>query len=161
MTRVYLTEKQVSRDFWYFACSHAVRMSNYIPDCLKRQLTSPFELVHGTKPDPQTWFELFSLGTFPKEKDGSVSRSQHQAHTLSGIAVGRDPSTNAIRFYNPITRKYYTPGTYKLDETTPPATLFSKEILYDGGMVAILLRNKNNPSPEPFPPGIHITLPEN
>ena len=51
------------------------------------------------------------------------------------------------------------PGTYKVDETTPPSTLFSKEKKYDGGMVSGLLRKKSDPSPEPFPTGTRITAP--
>ena len=97
MARTYLTEKQGSRDYWFFACAHVARMSNYVPGRLRRRLTSPLEIVHGSKPDPRVWFELFSVGTFPQHKDGSVSRFQHQAHTLTGIAVGRDLATNAIR----------------------------------------------------------------
>ena len=42
---------------------------------------------------------------------------------------------------------------------TPPYTLFSKEINYDGGMVTGFLRNKSDPNPEPFPPGTRIIVP--
>ena len=58
MARVYITEKQVSREFWFFAVRHAAIMINQVPGCLDRCLTTPLELVHGTKPDSSTWFEL-------------------------------------------------------------------------------------------------------
>jgi hypothetical protein len=60
----YITEKQVSWEFWYFAIKHSAFMLNQIPGHLGRKLTMPFELVHGVKPDAATWFELFSIGYF-------------------------------------------------------------------------------------------------
>ena len=63
MARAYITEKQVGREFWYYAILHAVLMINQVPGRLGRKLTSPFELVHGVKPDSRTWFELFSFAT--------------------------------------------------------------------------------------------------
>ena len=56
MGRAYLTEKQMGREYWWHAVKHAVRMINQIPGRLGRKLTSPFELVHGVKPDTSTWF---------------------------------------------------------------------------------------------------------
>jgi hypothetical protein len=59
MARAYVTEKQVGREYWFFAVAHATRMINQVPGRLGRKLTSPLELVHGHKPDSRTWFELF------------------------------------------------------------------------------------------------------
>ena len=47
MARAYITEKQVGREFWYFAIKHASLMVNQVPGRLGCKLTSPFELVHG------------------------------------------------------------------------------------------------------------------
>ena len=55
-------------------------MLNHVPFPLNRKLTSPFELVHSTKPDPRTWFKLFSLGLFRHQVDDTVS---HFKNTIS------------------------------------------------------------------------------
>ena len=41
MARAYITEKQVSREFWYFAIKHSAHMLNQIPGRLGRKLTTP------------------------------------------------------------------------------------------------------------------------
>ena len=109
MAREFITEKQVGREFWYFAVKHAAMMLNQVYGRLDLKLTTPFELVHKFKPDSKTWFELFSIGYFNHDTDKSESRSKLQAHTLDGIAVGRDDRSNSIIFYNTITSSYYRP----------------------------------------------------
>jgi hypothetical protein len=158
MARAYITEKQVSRNFWFYAVSHATSMLNQVPGRLGRKLTSPFELVHGTKPDAKTWFELFSVGYFNHDTDGSSKRAKCDAHTLDGIAVGRDDRSNTIVFYNPITKRYYRPPAFKLDESRLPITSFPKSLSYDGGLTCGLLRNRSDPTPEPFPPGMRVLV---
>ena len=85
---------------------HAAMMLNQVPGRLGFKLTTPFELVHNSKPDSNTWFELFSISYFNHDTDNDESRSKLQAHTLDGIAVGRDDRSNSIIFYNPITSIY-------------------------------------------------------
>jgi hypothetical protein len=77
MARAYITEKQVGREFWYFAIKHAAHMMNQVPGRLGRKLTSPFELVHGVKPNANTWFELFSVGYFPHHMDSNICNSKN------------------------------------------------------------------------------------
>jgi len=160
MARAYMTEKQVSRDYWFFALSHAVLMLNQTPGRLNNKLTTPYELVHGEKPDSRTWFELFSVGFFSHDTDvpSGDARSKSQAQTLDGIAVGRDSATNTITFYNPITRQYYRPQAFKLDESRLPISMYPKSIHYDGGLTCGLLRYNTDPVPEPFPPGTRVTI---
>ena len=160
MGRSYMTEKQMSRDYWFFAIRHAVLMLNQIPGRLGRKLTTPYELVHGVKPDSRTWFELFSIGFFAHDTDlsSNESRSTSQAQTIAGIAVGRDPTTNTITFYSPVTRQYYRPPAFKLDESRLPVTMFPQHIHYDGGLTCGRLRHNTDPTPEPFPPGTRVTL---
>ncbi len=50
-------------------------MISQVPGRMSLKLITPSELVHGTKPDSRTWFELFSIGTFQHESDGTTSRS--------------------------------------------------------------------------------------
>ena len=161
MGRAYITEKQVGREYWYFAIVHAAIMLNQVPGRLNRKLTTPFELVHGCKPDSKTWFELFSIGYFKRETDNSTSRSNTEDQALDGIAVGRDDRTNTIVFYNPLTKSYYRPPAFKLDEGRLPVTNFPKSIKYDGGLTCGLFRNRTDPTPEPFPPGTRVNVEHN
>ncbi|KAL7459292.1 hypothetical protein ACHAWC_010958 [Mediolabrus comicus] len=160
MGRAYMSEKQMSRDYWFFAIRQAVLMLNQTPGRLGRKITTPYELVHGVKPDSRTWFELFSIGFFAHDTDLATNeaRTTSQAQTIAGIAVGRDASTNTITFYNPITRKYYRPPSFKLDESLLPITMFPKHIHYDGGLTCGRLRHNTDPTPEPFPPGTRVTI---
>ncbi len=71
-------------------------------------------LVHGVGHDERTWFPLFSVCYFHHDKDKAVTRSHNQAHTMDGIAVGRSPTSNALLVYNPRTKQYYEPDSYRL-----------------------------------------------
>jgi hypothetical protein len=139
MARAYITEKQVGREFWFYAIRHAAQMINQVPGQMGRKLTSPFELVHGVKPDSSTWFELFSVGYFPHYTKSNETKSKMKAQTIDGIAVGRDELSNTILFYNPVNRQYYRPPIYKLDESRLPITTFPKSIRFDGGLTCGLL----------------------
>lgn len=161
MARAYITEKQVGREYWYFAIKHAAHMLNQVPGRLRRKLTTPFELVHNVKPDPRTWFELFSVGYFNHDTDNAELRSKTQAQTLDGIAVGRDDRSNTVIFYNPVSRSYYRPPAFRLDEGRHPATNFPKSLKFDGGLTCGLLRYKTDPVPEPFPPGTRVDITHN
>lgn len=158
MARAYITEKQVGREFWFFAIRHAALMINQVPGRLGRRLTTPFEIVHGIKPDSSTWFELFSIGYFDHKTENSASKSNTEAQTLAGIAVGRDDKSNTIKFYNPLTKSYYSPPVFKLDEGRLPASHFPTRITFDGGLVCGLQSNNTDPAPEPFPPGTRVKV---
>ena len=132
MAQAYITDKQVGREMWYFSIRRAGQMLNQIPGRLGRKLTTPFELVHGCKPDARTWFQPFSVGYFSHAIDNDSQRSNIKDQLIPGIAAGRDDKTNTITFYNPITRAYYRPPTFKLDEDTLPVAVFPKSINYSG-----------------------------
>ncbi len=101
MARAYLIEKQMPRWFWFYAITHAAGMMNAIPDKICRRLVSPFLLVHGVGHDPRTWVPIFSLCYFHHKKDGDISWSKHQAHTMHGIIAGCLSTSNALLVYNP------------------------------------------------------------
>ena len=126
---------------------------NQVPGRPGLKLTTPFELVHKSKPDSKTWFELFSIFYFNHDTYNAESRSKLKAHTLDGIAVGQDDRSNYIIFYNPITSSYYRPPYFILDESRLPITNFPNSLRFDGGLNCGLLINKTNPIHEPFPPG--------
>jgi hypothetical protein len=179
MARAYITEKQVGREFWYFTIRHAVTMINQVPGRINqvpgrinqvpgrinqvpgrlgRKLTTPFELVYVVKPDSSTWYELFSVRYFDHKTEGSASKSNLEAQTLAGIAIGRDDKANTIRFYNPLTKAYYSPPVFKLDEGRLPASHFPNQITFDGSLVCGLQSNNTDPSLEPFPPGTRVNV---
>jgi hypothetical protein len=134
-------------------------MINQVPGRLGRTLTSPFELVHGVKPDARTWFELFSVGFFKHTaKRGEGANTKTQEMTLDGIAVGRDRQTNTILFYNPLTKSYYRPQAWTLDKTRLPITHWPTLIKYDGSLHCGRYSNRTDPIPEPFPPGTRVQL---
>ena len=159
--RAFITETQVGREFWYFAVRHAAMMLNQVPGQLGLTITTPFELVHNSKPDLKKWFEILSIGYFNHDTDNANSRSKMQAHTLDGIAVGRDDNTNYIIFYNPITSSYYRPPAFRLDESILPITNFPNSLRFYGGLTCGLIRNKTYPIHEPFPPGTRVSIHHN
>ena len=124
-------------------------MINQVPGRLGRKLTTPFKLVYGQKPDSKTWFELFSIGYFKHNKDNKEVRSNTEDQLLEGIAIGRDDRTNTIVFYNPITKSYYCPPAFRLDEGHFPANSFPS-MKYDGGLTYGSYCDHTDPIPEPF-----------
>ena len=158
MAQAFITEKQVGQEFKYFAVRHAAMMLNQVPGRLGLKLTTPFELVHNSKPNSKTWFELFSIGYYNHDTDNSESRSKLQAHTLDGITVGWDDRYNSIIVYNTITSSYYRPPDFRLDESRLPITNFPNSLIFDGGLTCVLLRNKTDPIHEPFPPGTRASI---
>ena len=79
-------------------------MLNQIPGRLGRKLTTPFELVHGVKPDAATWFELFSMGYFDHTIENNTKKSKFEVQTLAGIAVGRcdNPTRSNFTTLSPV-----------------------------------------------------------
>ena len=161
MARAFITEKQVGREFWYFTVQHAVMMLNQVPGRLGLKLTTQFELVHNSKPDSKTCFELLYMGYFNHDTDNAESRYKPQAHTLDGIAVGRDDKYNSIIFYNPINSSYYRPPYFRLDKSRLPITNFQNYLRFDVGLTCGLLRNNTDPIHEPFPPGTRVSIQHN
>ena len=153
MARAFITEKQLGREFWYFAVRHAAMMLNQFLGRLGLKITTPFKIVHNFKTDSKTWFGLFSIGYFNYDTDIANNRSKLQAHTLDGITVGRDDSPNSIIFYNPITSSYYRPPAFRLDESRLPITNFTNYLCFDGGLTYGLLS-----SPWPTRPQTNDTI---
>ena len=133
-------------------------MLNQVPGQLGLKLTTPFEIVHNSKNDSNTWFELISIGYFNHDTDNAKSRSKLQSHTLDGIDVGRDDRSNSIIFYNPIISSYCRPPSLRLNESRLPIIIFPNYIRFEGGLTCGLLINKTNPIHEPFPPGTRVSI---
>ena len=136
-------------------------MMNQVPGRLGLKLTTPFELVHKSKPDSKTWFEIFFIGYFKHDTDTTKSCSKLQAHTLDDIAVGRDDRSNSIILYNPITSSYYRPLAFRIDESIITITNFPSSLRFNGGLTCSLVINKTDPIHEPFPPGTAVSIQHN
>jgi hypothetical protein len=155
MSRAYLTEKQMPPSFWFFSIVHSAWMMNAIPGKLHGKLASPFLLVHGVGHDKRTWLPLFLLCYFHHNKDGGMARSHNQAHTMDGIALGRSPTSNALLVYNPRTKKYYEPDSYRLDPYRLPSSVYPS-LTYNGGLFCLLYRDNNPLMEEKYPPGTRV-----
>jgi hypothetical protein len=155
MSHAYLTEKQMPRSFWFFSIVHSARMMNAIPGKLHRKLASPFLLVHRVGHNERTWFPLFLVCYFHHDKDGAVACSHNQAHTMDGIAVGRSPTSNALLVYNPWTKQYYEPDSYRFDSYRLPSLVYPS-LKYDGGLFCSLYWDDNPSMEELYPPGMRI-----
>ena len=121
MARAYLTKAQMPRDFWFHAIQHACRMTNQIPAKVDGKLATPFELVHWTPLDTCMWFPLFSCVYFYNDSDTEKDHSSLQSKAMIDIAVGCSTKTNALPVYNPVTKQYYEPDTYKFDPSRLPS----------------------------------------
>jgi len=137
-----LTEKQMPRSYWFFAITHAALVMNAIPGRVDGGLVSPFLLVHGVGHNKHTWIPLFSLCYFHHTKDGDLSCSKHQAHTMDGIIIGCSPKSNALLVYDACTKQFYEPDSYRIDSYRLPSSIYS-DIKYDGGLFCSLLCDDN------------------
>ena len=155
MSRAYLTKKQMPCSIWFFSIVHLARMMNAIPGKLHGKLASSFLLVHRVGHNERTWFPLFLVCYFHHDRDGAVARSHTQAHTMDGIAIGRSPTSNALLDYNPRTKQYYEPDSYRLDPYRLPSLVYPS-LTYDGGLFCLLYRDDNSRMEELHPPGMRI-----
>jgi hypothetical protein len=128
---------------------------NAIPGKFGGKLASLFLLVHGSGHDERTWFPLFSVCNFHHECDGDIPHSHCQSHTMDGIAIGCSPTSNELLVYNPRTKRYYEPDSYRLDPYRLPSSVYPS-LKYDGGLFCSLLRDENVPTEEPYPPGTRV-----
>ena len=96
---------------------------------------TPHNLVYGVKPDANSWFPIFSVGYFQHKKEGVVTYSATKSQTLTLIAIDRATNSNAMHFYNTVTRRFYTNRDYKLDPGRHMNTHFS--LTYNGGIFVV------------------------
>jgi hypothetical protein len=119
------------------------------------KLASLFLLVHGVGHNKCTWFLLFSLCYFTHDKDGSTQGAHNQSHTMDGIAIGCSPTLNALVVYNPRTKTYYDPDSYRFDPCYPyqlPSLVYP-QLQYNDCLFCYFLGDKNPAMEEAYPPG--------
>ena len=59
MARSWMASALLPTEFWWFAIKRAVEVSNYLPIKSNNIITTPFELVYGSKPDLRLLFHYF------------------------------------------------------------------------------------------------------
>jgi hypothetical protein len=158
MARAYITDMQMPRAYWFWALRHATQVSNYIPCKVDGELTTPFELVHGVKPDYRVLFRLFSTVYFRVERDGNRTRDGiAEARSKQGIAIGRDRKSDGLLIYCPHTKKYFVSNSYKLDEGRSTANAFN--LKYEGGIfIGLYDHSPVSKGVEPYPEGTSILV---
>jgi hypothetical protein len=80
-------------------------------------LTTPFELFYGLKPDYQTLYNWGCIDFYRRTRDSSGGRGQFDRHSSVGIAIGRSNHTNDMIFWDPITQRMDVSADYKIDPT--------------------------------------------
>jgi transposase InsO family protein len=64
-------------------------------------LTTPFELYYGIRPDYRTHFRWGCMGYYRRVRDSSGARGQFDLQSSIGIAIGRSNHTNGMIFWDP------------------------------------------------------------
>jgi hypothetical protein len=142
MARNWLVSAELPSTFWFYAVRHTAEVCNYFPIQLEDgSTTTPFELVHRTKPDLRVLFKPFTLAAVRQERIGDESLPKFESQSVPMITLGRCPNSYGLQFYNPVTGATvssidysfqhhvssgscfglkYQPGTfvYRLDEST-------------------------------------------
>ena len=75
-------------------------MFNQVMGRLGLKLTITFELVHNSKPNSNTWFELYSIGYFNHRIANTDRSTKRKYHTLDGIAVDKNDKSKIIILIN-------------------------------------------------------------
>jgi len=151
MARSWLSSALLPSEYWWFAIKRAVEVSNYLPVRANDQLTTPFELVYGHKPDLRLLIPLFSLAYVRRLRDSNTMREKMQSTALQCILVGKSTVSDGLEFYHPPSKQVITSSDYKLDLTKPAGQVFN--LKYDGG---IFFNLQNNDADTLRPPGIDI-----
>jgi len=152
MARNWLASAELPSTFWFYAVKRAAEVCNYFPTKMDDgSFCTPFELVHGKKPDLRVLFRLFGLAAVRRERVGDTSLNKFDPQSIPMIAVGRCPVLNGLQFYNPANGSFvssidykfqpnvtsgacfgfrYQPGTfiYRLDESS---SIFTPKFLLD------------------------------
>ena len=125
MARSWLTANLLPPSYWWFAVKRATEVSNYFPVTKDGKLTTPFELVHKTKPNLCLLFPLFSVAYVRKVKDGTTKRNKFSGHSLRTIIVAKSDRSNGYTFYHPPSGQYIESIDFVLDPTLPSGSVFN------------------------------------
>jgi len=63
--------------------------------------STPFELVHCTKPDLRTLFKPFCLAAVRRERLGNDVLPKFSSQSIPMITLGKCPNSDGLQFFNP------------------------------------------------------------
>ena len=125
MARGWIASSLLPPTFWWFAFKRAVEVSNYLPLKKNNKVSTPHELVFGSKPNLQNLLPLFSVAYIRRRKSEDTTALQNvENHSLAVILVGRSTVANSPIFFHSYTSKIITTDDFYLDETIPAGPAF-------------------------------------
>jgi dUTPase len=126
MARNFLNENLLPRQFWFHALKYAVQVSNYLPVKLTNgQVSTPYELAHGTTPDYRKLIPLFAVGHTKVDTTTAQHNSKYESQTVPTILIGNDDQSDGCLFYNPSTKSIIASADYRLGPSRPSGPLFN------------------------------------
>lgn len=115
MAHNWLASTELPSGFCFYAVRRAAEICNYFPTKLDEgSFCTPFELVHGKKPDLRVLFKIFGLAAVQRECIGGSTLNKFDSHSIPMIAVGQCPTSNRLQFYNLINGTSVLSIDYKL-----------------------------------------------
>jgi hypothetical protein len=102
MSRNWLASAELPASFWFYAVKRAAEVCNYFP--VKQDdgiFSTPFELVHCTKPDLRTLFKPFCLAAVRRERLGNDVLPKFSSQSIPMITLGKCPNSDGLQFFNP------------------------------------------------------------
>jgi hypothetical protein len=126
MTRNWLVSVELPSSYWFYAVERAAEVCNYFPYKLEDgSYTTPFELVHATKPDLQNLFKLFALVAVQRERVNSENIGKFDGQSLPMITIGKCPNSNGLLFYNPVNQTFVSSIDYQFQHHVTSSTCFN------------------------------------
>jgi hypothetical protein len=160
MARALLIEARLPRRYWFWALRDAVHRTNILPcrsNHKSTDVTTPFELFYGVKPDYRTLFKWGCAGFFHRATSPKGKPSKYELQTRTGIALGRSNHTNGMIFWDPVTARFNVSSEYKLDPTASLGISFPG-VQYNGQTAPVLVRGGTKSSRKPYPPGSPVRV---
>ncbi|MFN9979033.1 MAG: hypothetical protein ACK53Y_03925, partial [bacterium] len=120
-----LASAELPSSFWFYAVRSAAEICNYFPFLLEdNTYTTPFELVHHTKPDLRCLFKMFGLAAVRREREGDNVLPKFASQSIPMIAVCRCPQFDGLQFYNLVNGAVVTSIDYRFQPNTTSGTKF-------------------------------------
>ena len=129
MARNWLTSNLLPSPYWYFAIKRACEVGNILPTLhIKNIITTPHELVFGSKADYRSLFPMFSLSYIKVPKRRQEDSNKWSSQTVKAIVVGRCPKSDGLLFYIPTSKQLISNGDgYKFDTSSPSGPHFNEK----------------------------------
>ena len=133
MTRNWLTSAQLPAKYWYFGIKRACEVLNMMPIKRFNKVTTPYESVHGKKPDLRNLFPMFATAFIKRPNEGGEG-AKWKNKALKTILVGQCPNSDSQLFYHPPTKQLLScADQYRIDTSSPSGPQFAES--YDNSFV--------------------------